>query len=70
VIDDHALGVKRMSDAPVAVAWEPGTQRPTRSRRAFFSALGGAAVIVSRTRQLHDTASPSDGDGFGPLTME
>jgi len=27
MIDDHALGVKLTSDAPVAVAWEIGTQR-------------------------------------------
>src|SRR5208337_2616352 len=37
-----------------------------RSRRALFSAAGRRpAVIVSRARQLHDSAPPRDGDGFG-----
>jgi hypothetical protein len=71
VIDYHALGVKLTSDAAAAVAWELGTQRLNAvAQNLFLRRPAAAAVIVSRTRQLHDSASPRDGDGFGPLTME
>jgi hypothetical protein len=71
VIDDHGLGVKLTSDRPVAVAWELGTQRlnPV-AQNLFLRRHAAAAVIVGRTRQLHDSASPRDGDSFGPLMME
>jgi hypothetical protein len=71
VIDDHALGVKLTSEAAVAVARELGAQRLNAlAHKLFLRRQAAAAVIVSRTRQLHDSASPRDGDGFGPLTME
>jgi hypothetical protein len=55
----------------VAVAWELGTRRLNAvAQNLFRRRPAAAAVIVSRTRQLHDSASPRDGDGFGPLTIE
>jgi hypothetical protein len=71
MIDDHALGVKLTSDAPVAVAWELSTQRLNAiAQNLFLRRYAAVAVIVGRTRQLHDSASPRDGESFGPLTME
>ena len=71
VIDHHSLGTELVGDAPVAVAWELGTQRLNAvAQNLFLRRLAAAAVLVSRTRQPHDSASSRDGDGFGPLTME
>jgi len=33
VIDHRSFGAKLVDDAPAAVAWELGTQRPMQSRR-------------------------------------
>jgi hypothetical protein len=71
VIDHHSLGTELVSDASIAVAWELGTQHLNAVEQSLFlRPIAAAAVIVSRARQLHDSASPRDGDGLGPLTME
>jgi hypothetical protein len=71
VIDHHSLGAELVGDASVTVPWELGTQRLNAvAQNLFLRRTAAAAVIISRTRQLHDSTSPRDGDGFGPLTME
>src|SRR4051794_24288098 len=70
VVHHHTLMTQRRPDPPVAVALELVANRANPGEEFVFPKANGRLVVERGSREAHQLAPSSNGDGAGPVTTE